>query len=134
MSNKLWFTHRKDSHHYDGHNVTFSEFISFISEPGFGTPEQRNEHWLSVHDICNPCTINYHFIGHYETLAQDSNYVLKWMGANDIIDKFPKSDRPFHAKRYDPKYYNGLNSREAQAFFSKYVADFLAFNYDFLNK
>ncbi|XP_076060446.1 carbohydrate sulfotransferase 11-like isoform X2 [Oratosquilla oratoria] len=114
-----------------GHNVTFSEFIRFISEPGYGTFEQRNEHWLSVHEVCNPCTVDYDFIGKYETLKEDSEYVLKWMGISDLIGPFPSSDRPFHAHRYKKDYFDQLGHDEKVAFFSKYLVDFLAFDYNF---
>ncbi|XP_045604616.1 carbohydrate sulfotransferase 11 isoform X3 [Procambarus clarkii] len=115
-----------------GHNITFSEFIRFISEPGWGSTEQRNEHWISMHEICNPCGVEYDFIGKYETIKEDSNYVLDWLGVKDVVDGFPSSDRPFHARRYDPKYFNQLDQKAKLEFFSKYLADFLAFNYDFL--
>ncbi|XP_042205449.1 carbohydrate sulfotransferase 11-like isoform X2 [Homarus americanus] len=119
----------KDSH---GDNVTFSEFIRFISEPGHGTFEQRNEHWLSMHEICNPCAVQYDFIGKYETIKVDADYVLDWLGATDMVDGFPASDRPFHARRYDPKYFNQLSHNEKMNFFNKYLADFVAFDYEFV--
>ncbi|XP_071530114.1 carbohydrate sulfotransferase 11-like isoform X2 [Panulirus ornatus] len=115
-----------------GKNVTFSEFIRFISEPGPGSFEQRNEHWLSVHHLCNPCTVQYDFIGKYENLKEDANYVLDWLGARDVIDAFPVSDRPFNARRYDPKYFDQLSYKDKIMFFTKYLADFVAFDYDFV--
>ena len=108
--------------------------MQFISEPGYGTFEQRNEHWLSVHDICNPCAINYDIIGHYETLNEDTNHILNWIGASDIIKRFPKSDRPFNAKHIDPKYLSQLSGKQVSDFFKKYMTDFLAFDYEFVNR
>ncbi|XP_042885250.1 carbohydrate sulfotransferase 11-like isoform X3 [Penaeus japonicus] len=124
--------YRGEDTNTDGHNTTFSEFIRFISELGHGTFEQRNEHWLSVHEICNPCAVKYDFVGKYEHLKEDANYVLEWMGVTDLVSSFPASDRPFFARRYDPKYFSQLSHSDKMAFFTKYLADFVAFDYDFV--
>ena len=31
---------------------------------------------MPQYDICHPCHVNYDFIGHYDTLRQDSDHVL----------------------------------------------------------
>lgn len=110
--------------------MTFSEFMRFISEPGFGTVEQRNEHWLSIHDICNPCAIGYDFIGHYETLNEDADYVLKWMGVTNVVESFPKSIVVSNNnKNIHKKYYSQLSQEEVSQFYIKFMNDFLAFGY-----
>lgn len=114
---------------WEGHNVTFPEFIRFISEPGSGTVEQQNEHWLPMHTLCSPCSVQYDFIGKFEHLKEDSDYLLKWLGVTDLISEFPKADRPFQAKSHVPKYYEQLSVNEAVAFHTKYKTDFLLFNY-----
>ncbi|XP_064078561.1 carbohydrate sulfotransferase 11-like [Macrobrachium nipponense] len=129
---KILKKYRRPGFNNTGNDVTFSEFIRFISEPGRGTFEQRNEHWLSVHEICNPCAVKYDFIGKYESLKEDAHYVLEWLGASELIDEFPVPDRPFHAKRYDPKYFGQLDHMGKLAFFQKYLLDFAAFNYTFI--
>ena len=114
--------------------MTFSEFIRFISESGFRTVEQRNEHWLSIHDICNPCAIGYDFIGHYETLNEDADYVLKWMGVTNVVESFPKSHVVSNNNQhFDQKYFSQLSLDEISTFFKKYLNDFLAFGYNFLD-
>ncbi|XP_068236496.1 carbohydrate sulfotransferase 11-like isoform X2 [Palaemon carinicauda] len=117
---------------YTGDDVTFPEFMRFISEPGHGTFEQRNEHWLTIHEICNPCAVKYDFIGKYENLKEDAHYLLDWLGASNLTKEFPVSDRPFHAKRYEPKYFNQLDHKTKLSFFQKYLLDFAAFNYTFV--
>ncbi|XP_047498161.1 carbohydrate sulfotransferase 13-like isoform X2 [Penaeus chinensis] len=129
---KIQKKYRTEGASPEGHNTTFSEFIRFISEPGHGTFEQRNEHWLSIHEMCNPCAIKYDFVGKYENLKEDANYVLDWMGVKDLVKAFPASDRPFFARRYDPKYFSQLSHSDKMAFFTKYLADFVAFSYDFV--
>ncbi|XP_063867651.1 carbohydrate sulfotransferase 11-like isoform X1 [Scylla paramamosain] len=115
-----------------GHNVTFPEFIRFISEPGGGTAEQRNEHWLPMHTLCSPCSVHYDFIGKFEHLKEDSEYLLKWLGVTDLISEFPAADRPFQAKSHVSKYYGQLSVKETVAFHTKYKSDFLLFNYTYM--
>ncbi|XP_045127629.1 carbohydrate sulfotransferase 11-like isoform X2 [Portunus trituberculatus] len=112
-----------------GKNVTFPEFIRFISEPGGGTAEQRNEHWLPMHTLCSPCSVDYDFIGKFEHLKEDSDYLLKWLGLTELISEFPVADRPFQASSHFSKYYGQLSKNETMAFLSKYKTDFLLFNY-----
>ena len=116
----------------EGDNITFTEYIRFISQPGRGTVEQRNEHWLPMHEICHPCSIQYDFIGKYENLKEDAEYLLKWLGVTDLMDTFPAAMRPFHASRHDPKYFGQLSHEEIMALYAKYLPDFLLFNYDFV--
>lgn len=85
-----------------------------------------------MHELCNPCAVKYDFVGKYESLKEDANYVLDWMGVTDLVKSFPASDRPFYARRYDPKYFNQLSHSDKMAFFTKYLADFVAFGYDFV--
>ncbi|XP_050709131.1 carbohydrate sulfotransferase 13-like [Eriocheir sinensis] len=112
-----------------GHNVTFAEFIRFISEAGRGTPEQRNEHWRPMHELCQPCAVRHDFIGKYENLKEDADYLLQWLGLTDLVDGFPASDRTFHASRLDSKYLGQLSHSDIMAFHAKHQADFLLFDY-----
>ncbi|KAK8394430.1 hypothetical protein O3P69_006548 [Scylla paramamosain] len=116
----------------EGDNITFTEYIRFISQPGRGTLEQRNEHWLPMHEICHPCAIQYDFIGKYENLKEDSEYLLKWLGVTDLMGTFPAATRPFHSSRYDPKYFGQLSHDEIMAFYAKFLPDFLLFDYGFM--
>lgn len=113
-------------------NITFTEYIRFISELGRSSSEQQNEHWLPMHELCEPCSIQYDFISKFENLQEDSEYLLNWMGATDPKYKFPPAARPFHSSRYDPKYFGQLGHKEIKAFYAKYVPDFLLFDYDLL--
>lgn len=74
--------------HNQDHNVTFSDFIDYILH--IGTAGARfNEHWRPYHKICHPCQVQYDIIGHYETLANDAEFVLKETGIENYVT-FPK--------------------------------------------
>jgi len=70
-----------------GHDVTLEEFVRFMVDTG-----QRNHkdiHWVSQYELCQPCAISYDFIGHYETLWLDGDYVLQRLGINSDV-RFPR--------------------------------------------
>lgn len=115
----------------EGQNITFVEFIRFISEAGHGTQEQQNEHWRPMHELCQPCSVQYDFIGRFENLREDTEYLLQWLGLAGMIKEFPASDRSFNTSRYDPQYISQLNHTDILAFYAKYLPDFLLFDYSF---
>ena len=73
-------------------NITFDEFIQYITElehrRGRIVMDETNDHWLPMHRVSNACLIKYDFIGHYENLAVEAPYVLRWLGVDHVI-QFP---------------------------------------------
>ena len=63
-------------------DVTFTKFIYYVLSL---RDEARNEHWKSYEGLCHPCAVDYDFIGHFENLGQESQYVLKKTGLEKII-------------------------------------------------
>merc|ERR1719273_1314113 len=49
-----------------GNDVTIGEFFKYLADPI--NYEKFNEHWTPQVDLCQPCLINYDFIGHYEDI------------------------------------------------------------------
>ena len=76
----------------ENNNVTFTEFLRFIVTSS--NYHARDDHWGKYEQLCFPCTFKFDFIGHFETLADDVNYVLKKAGFNERVT-FP----PFHSSR-----------------------------------
>ncbi|XP_078343286.1 carbohydrate sulfotransferase 11-like isoform X2 [Oculina patagonica] len=64
-------------------NVTFTEFLKFIVTSS--NYLARDDHWRQCEHLCFPCTFNFHFIGHFETLAEDAAYMLKKAGIDDRV-------------------------------------------------
>ena len=48
----------------------------------------RDGHWKQVENLCFPCAFDFDFIGHFETLQEDADYLLSKAGFNDRV-KFP---------------------------------------------
>ncbi|KAK8739096.1 hypothetical protein OTU49_003475, partial [Cherax quadricarinatus] len=55
-----------------GDLVSFVDFVRFIVEQDNEELVQLDPHWRSIHQLCNPCAIEYDFIGKFERLREDS--------------------------------------------------------------
>ena len=55
--------------------VSFDDFIRHY----IGT-KSKDKHWEDMFELCHPCHVHYNFIGFYETLATDSDYILNLVG------------------------------------------------------
>lgn len=60
-------------------NVTFSEFVQFVTYKGRNHEMNRmSDHFLPQHIVSHVCEIGYDFIGKYENLADEGS--LSWNG------------------------------------------------------
>jgi len=76
--------YREDMRHVGP--VTFREFVQYVIDLA-DNEQSFNQHWNPMYKICQPCRIHYDFIGHTETMAEDSRYVLSRLGID--VDLFP---------------------------------------------
>lgn len=74
--------------------ITFSEFVWYLTH----TPERDyDEHWSSYWNRCDPCLVDYDFIGKIETANQDFPYAFHKVGIDsasdwwDTIEQIPRS-------------------------------------------
>ena len=71
-----------------GHDVSFEEYLRYIigwiktsdlsslkTRKTGAVPADR--HFLPISDVCNPCKVNFSFIGHMETFARDSQQIME---------------------------------------------------------
>ncbi|CAJ0965812.1 unnamed protein product [Ranitomeya imitator] len=79
-------------------NVSFNEFVQYLLTL---TPKQMDVHWRPMHYLCDPCNINYDFLGKLETVKKDSDYILKALGAPSAL-KFPEI-KQFNESKTDTK-------------------------------
>ena len=57
------------------YNVTFAEFVRWILDE-HAAGHALNRHWIPQYKLCRVCQTRYDFIGHYETLHKDADYVV----------------------------------------------------------
>ncbi|CAH1782684.1 unnamed protein product [Owenia fusiformis] len=69
-----------------GHDVTFEEFLSYsFSSIKKSNISGGNEHWVTIQQLCNPCGVGYDYIGHLETMQQDTEVILQRANVSHLI-------------------------------------------------
>lgn len=121
--------------HGSDYMPTFREFINL---PRYQQDYQqaskigqfRIDHWIPISSFCNPCLIDYDFIGRYENFQRDVNLVLKQMHAEHI--SFPQRKSEYLREPSGSAMVEGFNTisdEELRKLFHTYNADYRLFNY-----
>ncbi|KAM7397207.1 hypothetical protein PAMP_020199 [Pampus punctatissimus] len=114
-----------------GAGVTFREFVQYLLD--VHRPVGMDIHWEPVSQLCNPCLLRYNFIGKFERLEEEANFLLQSIGAPrnltfpDFKDRNPLAERT--SSSITQKYFAQLNSTERQKAYDFYYMDYLMFNY-----
>ncbi|XP_029909339.1 carbohydrate sulfotransferase 8-like [Myripristis murdjan] len=114
-----------------GAGVTFREFVQYLLD--VRRPVGMDIHWEPVTQLCNPCLLKYNFIGKFESLAEEANFLLQRIGAPsnltfpDFKDRNPLAERT--SSKITQSYFAQLNSTERQKAYDFYYMDYLMFNY-----
>ncbi|XP_038073444.1 carbohydrate sulfotransferase 11-like [Patiria miniata] len=114
-------------------NVTFSQFVRFLSR--LGGPKTRqymNDHWKPMNLICHPCLVDYDWIGHYDSLRTDADFILTAVGADPQF-RFPNfTTNPTGSSNGDTllRYYSTLTTAEIEDLYKYLELDFSLFGFD----
>nr|XP_020471455.1 carbohydrate sulfotransferase 8-like [Monopterus albus]XP_020471456.1 carbohydrate sulfotransferase 8-like [Monopterus albus] len=114
-----------------GAGVTFREFVRYLLD--VNRPVGMDIHWEPVSQLCSPCLLGYNFIGKFENLEEEANFLLQSVSAPqnltfpDFKDRNPLAERT--SSEITQKYFSQLNSTERQKAFDFYYMDYLMFNY-----
>lgn len=114
-----------------GVGVTFREFVQYLLD--VRRPVGMDIHWEPVGQLCHPCLLRYDFIGKFENLQEEANFMLRRIGAPknltfpDFKDRNPLAERT--SSSITQKYFSQLNSSERQRIFNFYHTDYLMFGY-----
>lgn len=112
--------------------VTFEEFIKYLMEPAaslqFNHWQSYQEHWEPINGLCNPCSVNYDFIGLFENLVEESNIILKKFSKGI---QYPETSRVETASttNHMTSYYLPLAPEQIKGLEKVFAMDFLLFNY-----
>uniref|UniRef100_A0A3Q3G442 Carbohydrate sulfotransferase n=1 Tax=Labrus bergylta TaxID=56723 RepID=A0A3Q3G442_9LABR len=80
-----------------GDGVTFREFVHYLLDPQ--RPVGNDIHWAKMSTLCPPCVIQYDFIGKFENMNSEANFLLRSIGAPqnlsypDYKDRNPEDER-----------------------------------------
>ena len=107
--------------------VTFEEFLRYAAN---APSKWLNSHWSPYFEqfsFCNP-TWRYDFIGHYETMNEDANYLLDIWNVTDI--RFPSAYREKEAAfiRFRNAFAN-IPTDLVDDIWKRYFPDFALFGY-----
>ncbi|XP_011668980.2 carbohydrate sulfotransferase 11 [Strongylocentrotus purpuratus] len=91
-------------------NFTFEEFLRF-----YLSPINNNPHWREYYRLCLPCLVSYDFIGKFETMAEDSRYILDTLFRGNSSVGLSKSNRVT----------NSSNNASLMDFYSRVPKDLL---------
>ncbi|CAL1544542.1 unnamed protein product, partial [Lymnaea stagnalis] len=115
---------------HEGDGVTFTEFVEYIVDPTKEIP--MNEHWEKYETLCNPCLVNYDFIGKLESIETDGQYVLDKLALGYKLSIPRRSDLKYatnQTQTFMKEYYGQLPRRLLVKLFRMYHGDFVLFNY-----
>jgi hypothetical protein len=119
---------------------TFNEFVQYLIDPATAAEGPFNPHWRLQAEMCQPCSaVDYDFIGHFETLQADADFVLRSVlgpSASSVV-KFPDTDRdnPVDDKRKRStslvkQFFSDVPKQQQWKLMEVYGADFDLFGYE----
>lgn len=112
-----------------GDDVTLGEFFKYLA--GTST-NQFNEHWMPYNELCQPCYVDYNFIGIYENLEDEATTMIKHLGLSDKVS-YPERQR-YYDKHTVPdegkiEEWRKVPAGTFQDVLRKYAQDFGLFGY-----
>ena len=69
-----------------GNDIKFSECVQYLV--GIRNLSKMNKHWQPLETLCRPCEIEYDFILHHETLAEDLRELVSKVHLSSHIATF----------------------------------------------
>ena len=118
-----------------GDGVKFEVFVQHVLVQSSRGKQYLDTHWRPQYSHCQPCHINYDFIGHYETLHQDAEHVLRQISrlSNNTDVQFPATDldnRNRNSHEMLRKFYGEISSENIQALLQLYKTDYKVFGFN----
>ncbi|KAM9386379.1 carbohydrate sulfotransferase 14 [Pholidichthys leucotaenia] len=114
-----------------GDDVTFAEFVHYLLDEDV---ERMNEHWMPMYNLCQPCAVSYDFIGSYEHLESDAEFVLHHVRAPPYVH-FPERQTWYKPVTMETLHYYlcSLPQKLLRELLPKYILDFSLFTYPLPN-
>lgn len=106
---------------------SFDEFTSYIDT--LPSASAWDMHWRPSHQTCYPCAINYNYVGYFETVKEDADYILKKLQLDKMVEfpSFSGSRTPELLKTY----YSQIPLDRIIRIAEIYRADFDMFGYTY---
>lgn len=114
-----------------GSDVRFNEFVRFVLDAEHESDSLLNEHWERYYKQCQPCLLNYDYIGKFETLVDDTREVLtraKVIGklrAPYVADTFRNNEKTLKSL------YQTVSAADLKKLWKIYYPDYNLFSYPY---
>lgn len=70
----------------NGGRPTLAEFTTYLNQ--LPDPSSWDMHWRPAHQTCYPCAVDYNYVGYFDTIKEDADYILKKLQLDDQF-QFP---------------------------------------------
>jgi len=116
------------------YDVKFEKFVQYVVQEELRERRKLDFHWKPQYEICQPCHINYDFIGHYETIRHDADYVLRQITrySNNTDVRFPATDvdsRNRNSREFLWNFYGNISAQNIRHLLKLYKKDYETFGY-----
>jgi chondroitin 4-sulfotransferase 11 len=112
----------------NGDDVRFEEFVQFLLDSR--VKRVLDIHWRPYYQICHPCLMQYDFIGKYETLDEDVNFVLQELGVKHLIN-FPERPNTPKTGNVFKSIISNISSEQIHNLWKLYSVDYSMFDYSY---
>ena len=113
-----------------GEGVTFNEFVEYLIDPITDHNEWFDSHWRPFYEQSMPCSVQYDYIGKYETLYEHALNILRIVNASNVhVPNMPGSGARIVDKV--DSYFGNISTEHLQALYKVYATDFEMFGYTF---
>jgi len=112
-----------------GNDVTLVEYFKYLVD----TPNTKlNEHWVPSFELCQPCHVDYNYVGKFEDMENEAATLLKLLGLSENVT-YP-TPHPFVIARQMSddakiKEWHKVSPKLFQEVLKKYALDFSLFGY-----
>lgn len=84
---------------------------------------------FQVYRLCHPCQIKYDFIGHLETLEEDTEHLLKLLKVDHLL-RFPSGARNLTSTSWERDWFAQIPIETRKELYKLYEPDFELFGYN----
>ena len=119
------------------YRVTFAEFVRYVLDRR-AAGHELDRHWIPQSELCRVCKIRYDYIGHYETLHRDADYIVDKLKSRirDVeqrrrVDyvKFPADSGHRKSSDFLQQMYASVPAAHVQALYQLYAVDYALFGF-----
>ncbi|XP_039679515.1 carbohydrate sulfotransferase 12-like [Perca fluviatilis] len=111
-----------------GVHPSFYNFIQYLLDPRTEDKQPFEPHWRQMYRQCQPCLIQYDFLGHQETLQQDAQQLLRMLKLENDI-KFPPSYENMTSPSSVSEWFSTVPLEDRRKLYQLYEKDFRLFGY-----